>query len=125
MSRFLDDLHIRCYPGNDALFILDHPLRYESDLLGCTVAVPKDFVTDLASIPGHIKWCHREAVIHDYLYKTDSTPPVNQKTADRVLLEAMTAQGKCKCVKMTVYSAVRLFGKSKFHQHPIIVYEGE
>lgn len=105
MSKFLTELDCDLKPGSDNIWIINTPLIYQSDLLGL-ITVPKDmeviviapptFETDFASTP-RIPFiyemfgdrAHREAVIHDYLYRKDSKPLVTFMQANNVFFEAM------------------------------------
>lgn len=78
------------------------------------ISVPLGFKSDGASIPsfawsiiGHPFGEYLEsAVIHDWLYKTDSP----RKRADWVLLDAMKAQRVSFWKRRIMYRTVRLFG---------------
>ena len=93
MSKFLTELNI--IEIGDKLWALHSNLIYNSDLLGRTLVVPKGFITDLASVPripiAYQAWggrCHREAVLHDFLYRIDSKPVVSYMMANRLGREA-------------------------------------
>ncbi len=103
------------------------PLGYRSDLLDCTILVPTGFQTDFASVPRipviFTLWgdrAHREAVIHDYLYRMDSEPVVSRKEADRVFLEAMKARGKPRYISQAMYRGVRVGGWAAFHKRTVV-----
>ena len=49
MSKFLAELNARL-KGN-RVWLLESPLVYQSDMLGCDVEIPENFETDLASVP--------------------------------------------------------------------------
>ncbi len=107
-------------------FELITPLQYRSTLLGGIIDVPKDFLTDLGSIPRAIWWwlspddydISYPSVVHDYIYKqkgdlsAQQLPQkrVDRETADRVLREAMAAVGASNFRQGIVYNAVRTFG---------------
>lgn len=97
MSKFTTELCIEI--TDNGLWRLTRPLVYESDLIG-KVTAPEGFLTDLASVPRvpiiFALWgdrAHREAVIHDYLFKIGSEPEVSWSTANNVFLEAMKCRG--------------------------------
>ena len=98
--------------GRSGQWILTAELIYESDLMGI-VRVPREFETDLASIPRVFQPLiqqdgnHRPAaIVHDYLCRSKI---VRRKTADRVFLEAMQVAGERKWRRGAMYSAVRLY----------------
>ena len=124
MSRFLTELDPRL-KDDDSIWILDAPLIYESDIVG-KIAVPMQFETDFASVPRIPLFytlfgnrAHREAVIHDYLYRQDSMPAVERKIADAVFLEAMEVRGKSFFVRWPMYFGVRLGGWTAYHKHKV------
>jgi hypothetical protein len=116
VSRFLTDLDVREVNEVGGLWKLLAPLDYESDLLGKTVVVPADFVTDFASVP-RLPFVYltqggkgnKAAVVHDWLY---STQAVDRKTADQVLREALAASGYSGFTAWLFYAAVRVGGGS-------------
>ena len=99
------------------LYQLDYPFVYESDLAGL-IAVPPDFVTDLASIP-RIPILYEllngiadePGVIHDYLYSTAKVPRL---LADQVLKEACLVSGVSGLDAEEIYWGVREFGESHY-----------
>lgn len=89
-------------------------LKYRSNILGEVISIPVGFVTDFASVPripiayllaGNT--AHEAAVVHDFLYQTQST---TRLIADQVLLEAMDATGIPEWRQLGIYYAVRAFG---------------
>jgi hypothetical protein len=123
MSEFLSELEIRLVNG-DCIWELDYSLKYKSDLLNCEITVPAGFQTDLASVPRWIPIAsnalmgraHREAVIHDYLYRKDSNPIVSEFFANRVFLEAMGLREKPWYVRYPMYLGVCLGGWTSYHK---------
>ncbi len=111
--------------GDGRHFILTAPLEYRTRG-GAVVTVPTGFVTDLASIPRALfialppigKYDYA-AVVHDYLYRTDSDPVVDQKTADLAILHGMedAPHPPNWLVRHLVYAGVRFGGGHAFHQH--------
>ena len=122
MAKFLTDLDVRCI--DDGRWKLDAPLVYESDVEGVgRIEVPAGFETDFASVPRvPIAYtlfgdrAHREAVLHDYLYRIDSVPVVEREMADDVFLEAMAERGKGFFVRYAMYWGVRLGGWTAYHK---------
>ncbi len=96
-------------------FTLISPLSYHSTLLG-HIHVPRGFKTDLASIPWfaqplfhflRVGRYDRAAVVHDFLYATQRH---RRSICDRVLLEAMLADGVSPLVAYQIWLGVRLGG---------------
>lgn len=123
MAEFLTDLDCICI--TDKIWCLDAPLVYESDILG-RIEVPKGFYTDLASVPrvpiafmlfgGR---AHREAVIHDYLYRIDACPVCTRKQADDTFFEAMEVREKGWFVRYAMWAGVRLGASANWHQRKV------
>lgn len=119
MSRFLCDLDTRLIDEFDDIHQLLAPLKYESDLLGLTVTVPKDFRTDFASVPRIVGAYllfggkgRRAAVVHDFLYSGGIE--VTREVADRVFREALIATGYGRFTVSAMYAAVRVGGGGRF-----------
>jgi len=111
---------------DDRLWILWSPLVYESVELQTTITVPKGFITDLASVPRipflYLHWggrAHREAVIHDYLYRKDSIPQVSFARANAVFREAMEARGKAWLLRWTMWAGVWVGGLFTYHRKSV------
>ena len=107
-----------------AVWRLLAPLIYQGKDI--TVVVPKGFECDFASVPrlplAYLTCgdtAHEAATVHDYLYRTDSTPGVDRETADRVFLEGMEAQGESWWRRKLMYRMVRMFGGSSYHQYKV------
>jgi hypothetical protein len=121
-SEFLTDLVIELV-DEDKIWVLHERLSYWSEELNCQIDVEAGFQTDLASVPRvpvlYLKWgnrAHREAVIHDYLYRINSIPVVTFDQANRVFREAMIARGKPKDIYEGMYKGVCLGGKGSYHK---------
>lgn len=128
MSKFITELDCRL-KDDDSVWILDSTLIYESDLLG-KIVVPMQFETDFASVPRVPIFymlfgdrAHREAVIHDYLYRKDAQtrkyPYISREKADAVFLEAMENRKKPIFVRWSMYLGVRLGGWTAYHKHKV------
>jgi hypothetical protein len=141
MSKFITELEIKGCHWNENLWELSESLIYASDLLkdplssssmSGVVVVPKGFYTDLASTR-HIPlvsfiWgdrAHREAVIHDYLYRVDSDPVVSFGMANSVFIEAMEARDKSFWVKYPMFWGVWLGGFFSYHTKKIDWHPGD
>lgn len=121
MAEFLTDLDARL-KDDDTIWVLDSPLVYQSDILG-RVTAPAGFETDFASVPRlpiiYAAWgdrAHREAVIHDYLYRIDSIPPATFDQANNVFLEAMNARNKPWYISLFMYWGVSMRGCVNYHR---------
>lgn len=125
MARFLTELDVKCI--DDGRWKLDSPLGYESDVEGVgLVTVPYGFETDFASVPRVPIFftlfgdrAHREAVLHDYLYRIDSIPVIERGQADDAFLEAMEERGKGFMVRYAMYWGVRLGGWTAYHKKKV------
>lgn len=123
-ASFLTELETSLL-NDDTIWELDSPLIYNSPLVG-RIQVPMGFQTDFASVPRvpiafelYGDKAHREGVIHDYLFRKDSFPPVSFMQANRVFLEAMACRGKSWYVRYPMYSAVCAFSHMCFHKRKV------
>lgn len=119
MSGFLTELEVEPFATSDAYWQLTAPLVYASDILGATVTIPDHFYTDLASIPLGIKWAHREGVLHDYLYRSDSVPQATFRQANQVIFEAMLSRGKGFFTRWVIFSGVTVGGWWSYHRKSV------
>jgi hypothetical protein len=122
MSRFLTELNAMLKEVSDTVYVLHGPLVYQSELAGIIV-VPSGFETDLASVPRVPLFylalagrAHREAVLHDYLFRIGCRPRVSFMTANRIFLEAMRVRGKAWWVKYPMFVGVCLGGYFSFRK---------
>jgi hypothetical protein len=81
---------------------------------GVVYAIPRGFITDLASIPRLLRWMfsvngisREPAVLHDFLY---STQPCTRAEADALFLEALKAVGASAVECRALYWGVRMGG---------------
>ena len=135
MAKFLSELDVYLKPDSDWVWIIKSPLIYQSDLIPEIIIVPQKFETDsspledglfetdFASVPripifyeAFGNRAHREAVIHDYLYRIDSKPVVGFMTANRIFLEAMKERGKSFLVRYGMFYGVCLGGYFSYHK---------
>ena len=124
MAKFLTELDVRLLDA-DKIWVLDSPLIYRSDLLGI-IAVPAEFQSDFASVPRLPLFytlfgdrAHRESVIHDYLYRSDSFPSLSRSQADDVFLEAMRCRGKGFFVRYAMWTGVQAGGWTAYHKRNV------
>jgi hypothetical protein len=115
MSKFTGELDIT--PNrSERLARINQPFLYASDLLGFTLTIPKNFLTDGASVP-RLFWSilppwgdyGKAAIVHDYLYRWQRTP---KAVADKVLLEGMWVLGCAFWEYAAIYLAVHWFGSA-------------
>jgi len=92
MGHYLSDLITKDLDGkyNE----LTKRFGFHSDVLGCAVWVPIEFVCDMESVPLFRTTNKRAGVIHDYLCRIDAVPTVTKSLAAKVYLEAMTTRDK-------------------------------
>jgi len=114
---FVTDLCLREIgeKGGRSVYALVQPLIYVTRS-GERITVPERFQTDLASVPRvPIAWllwgdrAHREAVLHDYLYRIDAVPAVGFMEANRLFLEAMASRGVPAHIRWPMFAGV-VFG---------------
>jgi hypothetical protein len=94
-----------------------------------TIEVPPGFVTDLTSIP-RIFWSilpktgryAHAAIIHDYLYWTQTLP---RDVADKVLKIDMEESNVDSSTVSAIYNAVRTFGESAWNENAELKAKGE
>ena len=121
-AQFLTELCCRL-KDDDCIWVIDHPLEYYCLILDKKIVIPEGFETDLASVPRvpfiYMFWgskAHREAVLHDYLYRIDAIPKVTFSKANDIFLEAMEARGKPVYVRYPMYWGVKFGGKISYHK---------
>lgn len=105
-------------PGQ-TLWRLDAPLVYQI-APNHLITVPAGELTDLASVPWYLRsitlsdphtaWA---AVVHDYLYKTQTVP---RPLADAVFYGALRDSGVSKFWSAVYYAAVRMGGWRIWYQ---------
>lgn len=140
-SGFQTGLSVDLKSGTDNVWIVDRPLKYWSELLNCLIVVPpwfetkepddpgaepSFFETDFASVPRvpfiYEAWgsrAHREAVLHDYLYRVDSVPVVSCSQANAVFKEAMKSTGKPFRIYFWMWVGVVLGGWTAYHKRRV------
>ncbi len=142
MNRFFDidgDVSIQLAPWKlreqnkpvkTAWFVLQVPLRFRSDIAGGVIVVPKDYPSDLASIP-QFAWSIFMASddprielggwVHDLLYQNRGIvtledghdTALSRKEADTILAyEAMPDLSATRLQSVAVYQALRRFGQA-------------
>lgn len=124
MSKFLTELDCRL-KDDDKVWVIDSPLVYQSDILG-KIEVPAGFETDFASVPRVPLFftffgdrAHREAVLHDYLFRSDSVPLASYSQANEVFFEAMKVRGKAVYVRYPMWWGVVLGGWTAYHKKKV------
>jgi hypothetical protein len=93
---------------------------------GITIIIQEGFQHDLASVPRipivYEAWgnrSHREAVLHDYLYRSDSAPVVERAEADEHFKMAMISRKQPWRVYHPMWLGVRLCGKWSYHKRTV------
>ena len=125
-----DELRKRGIRERAANFLLQGAMRFYSDIAGGFIAVPDQYLTDLASIPA-FAWgfflapddprISAGAVIHDWLYQNmgkvqldgfgNVVTELSRKKCDQILaFEAMKDLGATWLQQWCVYLALRWFG---------------
>jgi hypothetical protein len=126
MAKFITEhLDIRDCNDDEHYWELRSPLIYDSDLIG-RVKIEVPFFTDLAST-AHVPFvnfiwggkAHKEAVLHDFLYRTNSKPVVGFAMANSVFIEAMEARGKSFWVRYPMFTGVWIGGYFSFHEKTV------
>lgn len=121
LSRFVEPVYFLLEP------IVWEPNPGAQDLPA--VQVPRGFVTDFASIP-RIFWSvlrpdgeyAHAAVIHDYLYWSQTTP---KAVADSIFKRAMEDLKVAPATVATLYNAVKLFGDQAWQENARLKGQGE
>ena len=128
MSSFTTPLIVSPMPnGKDWKLIRKFRYHIGSQFSRHIISVPKDFVTDFASIP-RIFWFlpdwatyNKSAPLHDWLYavKHIMGKPITRKEADKIFYKAMLTSFRHhksgKLVAYLEYYAVRIFGWVAWH----------
>jgi hypothetical protein len=125
------DFHEVGEAGGKVVYQLDSALKWKCNKYSITV--PQYFYTDLASVPrlpiAYTMWgdrAHREAVLHDYLYRTDCLvndlttgdvyKGVTREFADDMFLEAMRSRHQPFYVRYPMWMGVRVGGLWAYHK---------
>ena len=119
MSSFTEDLEVKLIGGEGVLL---KEFTYYEKFGGIKITVPKGFKTDFATVPPLfqvffpvIGRYNKAAILHDYLYESDSIPSLKRKKADKIFLNAMKILRVGFIRRNLMYLAVRLFGGRGFH----------
>lgn len=161
-SGFRTSLDVRLKDGSDGIWIVASPLKYWSELLNCLIVVPpwfetkepdsadkedSFFETDFASVPrvpfAYSLWgdrAHREATLHDFVYREDGTISIYSEEAkgelgyraegavvilvrtlaysegNDLFLEAMKSTGKPWYISYPMYVGVVAVGWTAYHK---------
>lgn len=120
MRKFTTEFNPTLKHGSDTVWILNSPLVFGE------IKVPAGFETDLASVPRvpiiYALWgarAHREAVIHDFLFRKDSDPLMGFIEANKVFLEAMKSRGKPFYIRYPMYWGVCIGSYGCFHKRVV------
>lgn len=114
MSNFTDPLILRHINGN--LWQTEREFSYHVGSEDSTdvITVPKDFLTDLASVPWPVSMLipksgafNQSAALHDFLYTVQTR---SRLESDKIFLESMKNLGVNWFIRGIMYRAVRLGG---------------
>lgn len=109
--------------------MLEHELSYASDHYGATITVPREFITDFASVP-RLPFAYLlaggrapgPAVVHDYLYQHPEWD--DRELADTIFREALAVQqsalgydAESPAMILTMWAGVRAGGWYAWQQH--------
>lgn len=107
---------------NRVIWQLDKPLRFLLNKKFLIIIRP-GFQTDFASVPRipivYSFWgdrAHREAVLHDYLYRINPILVLSKKQSDRVFKLAMIGQKNPYWIYQPMYLGVKFGGGSSYHK---------
>lgn len=117
MSKFTTPAILKMLPNRKFEIFEDFEYHIGELNSGEVIDVKKGFVTDLASVP-RFMWVifspideyAKAAIVHDFLYSTESGLSYSRQESDNIFLEAMTVLGVPVYRKYPVWLAVRLFG---------------
>jgi hypothetical protein len=120
---FLNELKVELIGernGRAVWRLLDNLYYRRGDTIICC---PYGLETDFASVPrvpiAYAAWgdrAHREAILHDYLYRADAYPLLKRSDCDLIFKEAMISRGKPWTIYQPMYWGVRLGGGSSYHR---------
>lgn len=96
-------------------YVLQAPLVFDAEF--AIITVPTGFTTDFASVPRlpivYMMWgnrAHREAVLHDYLYRQGAIPHLDRYLCDELFRLAMISRGNPWWMAQCMYIGVRAAG---------------
>lgn len=127
MNGFISDLCLMEIGESEgrSIYSLLKALKYK-DRQNRLIIVPKGFQTDLASVPRlpivYGIWgdrAHREAVLHDYLYRVDADPSCTFMEANDLFPEAMESRGVRWSIRYPMYAAVCAAGHGSYHRYTV------
>ena len=123
MSSFITPLVVSpTFDGRHWRLVKSFSYRVGKPYSGVFVRVPKEFITDFASIPRFLwflpYWAkfNKSPVVHDRLYDTHKVmgKKISRKRADKIFLEAMLNEWRFHRSRYIIayleYLAVRVFG---------------
>jgi len=122
VSGFLDSLAFHLKSPASRIVVLDAPLRFRAGD-GRLFTVPAGFRSDLASVPGWLRWLAppwqqsaRAGVLHDCGYRWYEVWHVERAEMDRLFGLALQADGTGPWHTRALTWAVRLFGSRPWHR---------
>ncbi|WP_231363042.1 DUF1353 domain-containing protein [Thioalkalivibrio sp. ALR17-21] len=103
------------------------PARFVSERIDRTIRIPAGFEFDWDSVP-RIPFLHawlkgraeQSAALHDWLYHAQAVDnlPITRRTADRIFLDAMVAEGVSRRHRWAIYAGVRIGGWAAWRRGP-------
>lgn len=107
--------NVKLIVDGDSFILLE---SYSRRINNFSITVPKNFKTDLASIPAPARVFFKTfgkytnaAVVHDFLYSELNATGINRVLADKIFLHLMREDGVSKVSSSLMYRAVRSFGE--------------
>lgn len=111
-------------PAEGNRWIVTRPATYVlSSSLGHEIEIPAGFVTDLATIPGAVRWVfgkdlgriNRAGVLHDWLY---STHHYSRAVCDAAMYQALRQSGVARWRCKVIAACAHAFGKRAYRTAP-------
>ena len=114
---FQSDLVLHKVEQRNQLWQVKEMCTYYSGITKESYTIPKNYFTDLATIPKVFQWLLPpdgeyawECCLHDMLYDDVSKGFMDRKDADEVFNEAMKVGKVSTWKRVLIYGAVRMFG---------------
>lgn len=125
-AGFQNKLDVELRDDSDNIWIIKTPLVFWSEEFGL-IEAPVDFETDFASVPrvpiAYRIWgdrAHREAVLHDYVFRIDSKPNLSFMDCNKLFLEAMKSRGVSWFIRYPMFLGVCACGIFSYHKKKVM-----
>jgi hypothetical protein len=116
--------YVGCFEGRTIIKLIN-PLLFAWGEKS-VIEVPAEFECDQESVPRlpiiFLMWgdrAHRPAVLHDFLYRSDSKPLVSRSTADQFFYEAILSTGESGFIARSMWLGVRVGGYFSYHKYVV------